>query len=485
MTTTSRPPTTNSRPLPQSLPELPQGWVWTTLGNVAEVRGGVTKGRDLTRFETIEAPYLRVANVQAGYLDLREIKTIAIKRDELAKYLLRDGDVLFTEGGDRDKLARGTVWHDEIVDCVHQNHIFCARPRAAVVLSEWLSLASQLPVSREYFWSVASQTVNLASISLTNLKAWPIPLPPLAEQRRIVERVEALLAQARTAREALAPLSTLVRRLRQSVLAAAFSGRLSEREPGDEPVTELLERIRAERALLGGRRRREEARALPAGLPELPEGWVWATVGEMADISGGIQKTPARQPRENHYPYLRVANVLRGRLDLSEIQRFELAPEELERWRLQSGDVLIVEGNGSLAEIGRCAIWHSEIGDCVHQNHLIRVRLSDAVVPKFFSYFLNSNAGRSLITATASSTSGLYTLSVSKVQRVAFPLAPLAEQHRIVACVEVLLAQANIIEQAAIAVRQRVADVERAVLARAFRGELVEQLTNGRIRTIS
>jgi type I restriction enzyme, S subunit len=221
-------PSNADRRTPEGPPELPQGWIWTTLGNVADVRGGVTKGRDLSRFETIEALYLRVANVQVGYLDLREVKTITIKRDELAKYQLRYGDVLFTEGGDRDKLARGTVWRDEIAGYIHQNHIFRARPYSTDILPEWLSLASQLPASREYFWSVASQTVNLASISLTNLKAWPIPMPPLAEQRRIVERVEALLAQADVIERAVAAVSQRIADVERAVLARAFRGELAD-----------------------------------------------------------------------------------------------------------------------------------------------------------------------------------------------------------------------------------------------------------------
>jgi type I restriction enzyme S subunit len=479
VTTATRLPNADRRPL-ESLPELPAGWAWTTLGAIADVRGGVTKGRDLSRFETIEAPYLRVANVQAGYLDLREVKTIAIKCDELAKYQLRNGDVLFTEGGDRDKLARGTVWRDEIAGCIHQNHIFCARPRLTHVLPEWLSFASQLPASREYFWSVASQTVNLASISLTNLKAWPIPLPPLAEQRLIVERVEALLAQARTAREALAPVSALVRLLRQTVLAAAFSGRLSEPEPGDEPAGELLERIRAERALLGGRRWHEETRALPDGLPELPEGWTWATVEELAASEpnaltdgpfGSNLKTADYVP--SGFRVIRLQNIGVG--EFKDNHRAYISEQKfagLKKHQAQAGDIIIA----ALADpVGRACLVPEGLGRAIVKADCICLRPNLNIIdPKFVMLALNTPTHFKRA-ADAAHGVGRERVNLGAIRSFAVPIAPLAEQRRIVARIEAFLAQANVIDQAVAATSAHISDIERAVLARAFRGELVMQ----------
>lgn len=422
-----------------------------------------------------EVGVLKVSAVSWGKFLPEENKALLPDDAAEPELAVRAGDLLISRANTTDLVGAVVYVEHDYPNLMLADKTLRLVPTSDVS-AKYLLYALRTATARDFFAKNATGTSDsMRNISQAKIRTVPIPLPPLAEQRRIVERVEALMAQARTAREALAPLPALVRRLRQTVLAAAFSGRLSEREPSDEPAGELLERIRAERALLCGRRGRNEERGLPEDLPELPEGWAWTMVGEMADISGGIQKTPARQPKTNHYPYLRVANVLRGRLDLSEIQRFELTLAELERWRLKPGDALIVEGNGSLTEIGRCAIWQGEIDDCVHQNHLIRVRLRSDVVPEYFGYFLNSDLGRNLITTVASSTSGLYTLSVSKIERVVFPLAPLAEQRRIVKRVEALMAQADIIEQAVAAVSGRLAAVEQAVLARAFRGELVEQ----------
>src|SRR5579863_8682809 len=111
-------------------------------------------------------------------------------------------------------------------------------------------------------------------------------------------------------------------------------------------------------------------------MSDLPEGWEWVETGSIAEVQGGIQKQPKRKPVANMYPFLRVANVPRGRLDLSDVHKVELFDGEIERYRLRLGDLLVVEGNGSLEQIGRAAQWGGEIEDCVHQNHLIRVRPS-------------------------------------------------------------------------------------------------------------
>ena len=208
------------------LPELPEGWVWTNLETIADVRSGVTKGRDLSRFETIEVPYLRVANVQAGFLDLSEVKTIQIKDQELERYQLQVNDVLFTEGGDRDKLGRGTVWKGEIDPCIHQNHIFSARLYLSDVNPEWVSYTSQLEYARNYVDLVASQSVNLASINSTNLKAMPIPLPSSQEQLRMVERIKELTEQVEVIEKATITASLRLDALDQAALAKAFRGEL-------------------------------------------------------------------------------------------------------------------------------------------------------------------------------------------------------------------------------------------------------------------
>ena len=123
--------------------------------------------------KTIKALYLRVANVQDGFLDLEDIKDIEILPEDLSKYHLEYGDILFTEGGDRDKLGRGTIWRNEIDECIHQNQVYRARLAGIHILPEYISLAAKTEYSKDYFFRNASQTVNLASINITILGRLP------------------------------------------------------------------------------------------------------------------------------------------------------------------------------------------------------------------------------------------------------------------------------------------------------------------------
>jgi type I restriction enzyme S subunit len=152
----------------------------------------VAKGRILNGAEVVSVPYLRVANVQGGYLDLTEIKTIEIRRSEIPRYSLRAGDVVLTEGGDFDKLGRGFIWNGEVPGCVHQNHIFAVRANRDLILPEFLAYLTQSPYGKAYFLSVAHKTTNLACINTTKLKAFPALLPPVQDQRRIVEALSAV-----------------------------------------------------------------------------------------------------------------------------------------------------------------------------------------------------------------------------------------------------------------------------------------------------
>jgi type I restriction enzyme S subunit len=173
---------------------LPLAWTHVRFEDVALVAGGVTLGRKLGDRKTVTMPYLRVANVKRGELDLSVIKEVSIGEDEVDRYALRENDLLMTEGGDWDKVGRAAIWRAEIPVCLHQNHVFRARMRSAELAPFWFERYFNSPVGRGYFESASKQTTNLASINMRQVRSCPIPLPPLAEQRRIVARVDQLMA---------------------------------------------------------------------------------------------------------------------------------------------------------------------------------------------------------------------------------------------------------------------------------------------------
>ena len=166
-----------------------KGFLVKPLSEVAEVISGVAKGRKLDAIEAIAVPYMRVANVKDGYLDLSEVKTIAIKQSELQKLRIEVGDLLMTEGGDPDKLGRAALWAGQVEVCVHQNHVFKVRSDRSKILPEYLRALAGSPYGKAYFLRVAKKTTGIASINKTQLSAFPVIAPTLREQAAFIERV--------------------------------------------------------------------------------------------------------------------------------------------------------------------------------------------------------------------------------------------------------------------------------------------------------
>jgi type I restriction enzyme S subunit len=215
---------------PNCVPDLPPSWAWTELGAIAEVVGGVTKdSKRQSDASFVEVPYLRVANVQRGFLDLSSITTIRVAPEKAAQLELQSGDVLFNEGGDRDKLGRGWVWEGQIFRCIHQN-VFRARLFGGLE-SKLVSIWGNT-YGREWFENRGKQTTNLASLNLRTLKAFPVPIAPVEEQRRILAEVERQMSFLEACERAVEVGLSRSAGLRRSVLKAA-SG--------------LLDRIRVER----------------------------------------------------------------------------------------------------------------------------------------------------------------------------------------------------------------------------------------------
>ncbi len=206
--------------------ELPEGWKWVKLNEICKIIGGVTKGKDYKGKQTISLPYLRVANVQDGYLDLKIIKTIEVLPTDLEKYRLVYGDILYTEGGDKDKLGRGTIWKNELENCIHQNHIFRARPLSESSNSKYIAYYSQTKFAKSYFYKYGKQTTNLASINLTILSGLPLPICSLKEQQLIVSELESKLTVCDKIEETISQSLQQAESLRQSILKQAFEGKL-------------------------------------------------------------------------------------------------------------------------------------------------------------------------------------------------------------------------------------------------------------------
>jgi len=192
------------------------------LDEIAEISSGITKGRKTTG-PTSLIPYLAVVNVQAGHLVLDPLKEIGATEAEIERYSLKDGDLVLTEGGDPDKLGRGTVWRCEVPLCLHQNHIFRVRIRPeSKVKPDYLSAYLASRPARSYFLRAAKQTTGIASINMTQLRGLPVLVPPLPDQRQFLEQVGAVTRQL----ESCARQSAEIDQLWRSLQSCAFSGKL-------------------------------------------------------------------------------------------------------------------------------------------------------------------------------------------------------------------------------------------------------------------
>lgn len=179
------------------------------LGDIADVVSGVTKGRKVKGQALREVPYLAVSNVQDRFLKLDVVKTLEATEDEINRFKLLKDDILLTEGGDPDKLGRGTLWSNELPECIHQNHVFRVRVKTENVRPVFLSWQLGSPAGKAYFLSMAKQTTGIASINKTQLKGFPVSMPPLHQQIAFEERLQHIARHERQQRGASRNAETL------------------------------------------------------------------------------------------------------------------------------------------------------------------------------------------------------------------------------------------------------------------------------------
>jgi type I restriction enzyme, S subunit len=276
-------------------------------------------------------------------------------------------------------------------------------------------------------------------IRITNFIDYDIVYPNTSEQQQIVSQIEELFSELDKGIEQLKTAQQQLKVYRQAVLKWAFEGKLTNEDVKDG---------------------------------ELPERWNWQTLSQVSDVSGGLTKNSKRESLEIKLPFLRVANVYFNDLDLAEMHTIGIRKAEVERVLLRKDDLLFVEGNGSIDQVGRTALWTGEIQNCVHQNHLIKARFSKEVHPKYALYFFCSNRGREKIKLQANSTSGLHTLSLSKISKLELPVCSIEEQQQIVQEIESRLSVCDKIEETIANSLKQAEALRQSILKKAFEGKL-------------
>lgn len=480
---------------------LPRSWKWSTVGDVADVTGGLTKNAGKRDVSKVRVPLVSVAAVHLRRIASEAVGEVGLLESDGDRATLARGDLLIVEGnGSLEHIGRVALWNDEVPGARHQNHIIRVRPHhiAPGFVLEWLAS----PSGREAIVNEATSAAGLYTLSLSKVERLPIPIPPANEQRRIVAKLEALQARSRRAREALDAVPPLLEKLRQSILAAAFRGDLTKnwraKHKDVEPASQLLERIRTERrkkweeselAKLRAKGKtpsdgqwkakyKEPAPVDATGLPELPEGWCWASLGELAWESG--YGTSAKCDYEGKgVAVLRIPNIARGLVDLADVKH-ALAARGEPGMLVMPGDLLIVRTNGSRNLIGRAAVIVDDLPEATSfASYLIRFRLlAGRSLHAWVGQYWQSPFVRAHIEAHAASSAGQYNVSLGELSGCPVPVAPFAEQAVVVEQVERWLASRSSAERTSRDLLQQMENLDRATLAKAFRGELVPQDPN-------
>lgn len=424
--------------------ELPEGWVEKRLDTLGDVVTGSTPLTVRSDYWNGHVPFFTPGDLAQGRTVHATKRTVTELGAETGRPLPQ-GSVMVTCIGNIGRVSLAGV------SGITNQQINSIVP-APSVDARYLMYGLCSPGCQAQMQSLASAT-TVSIINKAKFSSVLVPMVPLQQQVQIVAAIDEQFSCLDVGVAAMERAHRNLLRITDAVLNAAVEGRLSDQAT---PVVATPEGI-----------------PTTVGLHPLPPGWRWEKIDDVAQVQGGIQKQPKRRPGQNAQPYLRVANVLRGRLDLSEVQMMELFSGELEKFRLRQGDLLVVEGNGSRDQIGRSALWGDEIPDCVHQNHIIRVRPGPTILPSYLDIFWNSPGAAERLQQIASTTSGLYTLNTQKVKNTLIAVPPLDEQTRIAAEVERRISLVESLEHASTNVQSRSEALRRSILRSAFRGDLV------------
>ncbi|HBB78414.1 MAG TPA: restriction endonuclease subunit S [Pseudomonas sp.] len=483
---------------PKSLPQiteeeqpysLPQGWEWVRLIEI----GSWALGSGL--------PHSIQGNLGQEIL-LCKVSDMNISGNE--KFIVTANNTVSEEAAQQNKLNisdPGTIIFPKIGGAIATNKRRILQKRT-VIDNNCLGVTPTSAMDLEWCYQLllsfdfAKYQVgtSVPAINQGIIGEIVIGLPPASEQHRIVAKIDELMARCdeleklRTAQqearltvhaaaikqllniaepdqhqraqiflaEHFGELYTVkenVAELRKAILQLAVMGKLVPQNPDDQPASELLKEIEAEKK----RQVQEGKIKIPKSLPPvteeekpypLPQGWIWVRFDEIVDIGSGVTKGRKLVGREiASIPYLRVANVQRSYLDLSVVKEIDIPTDELGKYSLVTGDLLITEG-GDWDKVGRTCIWRGEISVCVHQNHVFRARrYITSQSEDWLEKYLNSGPARAYFAAASKQTTNLASINKTQLQRCPVSLPPVSEQGRIVAKIDELMVLCESLDQ--------------------------------------
>jgi type I restriction enzyme S subunit len=445
---------------------LPGGWLWTTIGEACEVVLGQSPPSSTYNADGIGLPFYQ------GKAEFGDLYPTTVKWCSAPKKTAEAGDVLISV---RAPVGPTNLCREK--SCIGRG-LSAVRPLAGMPSSYLLYLLRHI----EPDWESKATGTTFSAISGSVLREQWIPLAPLPEQHRIVAEIETQFTRLEAGVAALKRAQANLRRYKAAVLKAACEGRLvpteaelARTEGRDyEPADVLLRRILAERrarweAENPRKKYKEPAPPDTSDLPELPEGWVWATIEQVADHRLGKMLDKAKNlgtPR----PYLRNLNVRWFGFDMTDIKYMRVTKEELDNVSVREGDLIVCEGG----EPGRAAVWGKGGESMVIQKALHRVRPYMGVSPWYLAYRLAADAGTGALEKYFTGSTIMHFTGRS-LRSYVFPLPPSSEQQRIIAELERRLSVMGELEKQVEAALRRAERLRQAILKHAFKGKLVPQ----------
>jgi type I restriction enzyme S subunit len=487
---------------------LPEGWAEATLEEIVVHKLGGEWGKDPS--EVAESPEMVRVRVIRG-TEFRNwerdkgatAEERVIKRKSLARRQLAVGDLVVevSGGGATQPVGRTLLIDAEVVRRAGGTPLICANFCRQIRIHREIDPAFvHLALSYHYlcgsFDEHQTQTTNLRNLNFDSfLSGIVLPLPPLAEQRRIVEKTRELMAPLRRAREGFAKLPEILRRFRQSVLADAYSGRLTEdwreRRGAYEPLAPRLARAFAARgeayemarceAEAFDRRAPRRPKNLaateweapePLDVPQVPAEWSLVALQDVIHRAQyGLSMKADGEPRTG-VAMLRMANIRDGRMDPSELKYVDRQGIDVRGFMVRQGDILFNRTN-SAELVGKAAVFDLDL-EAVFASYVVRIECDDQLVSsRYVCGWINSPWGRRWARTVRTDSGSQSNINVSRLQRMPLPVPPLVEQREIVRRVEELFAFADATERRVAAAEERTERLRRTILARAMRGELV------------
>ena len=449
--------------------QYPHGWSSAPLHEICAINPRVDKN-SIDAERSVSFVPMPAVEAETGKIDVRKTRPFREVRKGYTPF--RKGDILFAKITPCMENGKMGIVPDLVSEYGFGSTEFHVLRPCEGIDARFLYHAVSNRAFRHLAEHSMTGAVGQKRVPATVLEQHEIWLPPTNEQRRIADRIETIFNEIDRGVDSLRDAKRAIDLYRQSLLKSAFEGRLT----ADWRAANANELENSEVLLARVREQQQDSNdAAPCDYGGVPGDWLSLSLSSLGQVTGGLTKNQKRSDLPLKAKYLRVANVYSNRLELDEIKEIGVTRDELRKTRLEEGDLLFVEGNGSIAQIGRVAVWNDSIPNMTYQNHLIRFRANGLLTPRFALYFMMSPVGRRRITAQASSTSGLHTLGISKVEALPVPLCSSAEQAEVVRTLDARLQTAEFLDKEINANLARADALRQSILKKALSGELVPQ----------